>query len=581
MVSTLDGQQNESHSDRDKELSLDDIAAMVDYRPVNQQAIPRSTPMENQNDAGEDESGGESTLDLDLSTTKTERRLHENPLAKLGVISGVMGVLFFGIGYFLVNTSNFGQRESAEVAEPIPAEETLSPEAAALAAREKELGELKTANALGNQSQALEYQQRQESTLSSRPRAAQPSEDATQSDKQSPPPANPTPPTVRPVSEVQSRPVSTPIARPAPRPAPSPARPTQPIRPASVPTTPISVPAELPRARALETPTIDPQARWAELAALGSYGSINYQTSTAQQPDLNADVGELEAEELETEGGIASYEPVAIFVSNEKAEETLTIEESSTRESVIKDLSVSESTVLTEDQRMQADIDALLGTREIAFKENIYQAIPGERTSGQLLTPIVYSEEASVSQEVVLELTEDLTSGNQVALGAGTQIVAAVNSVDTSGLVTLRVESVVLPAGSAYTNISLDPNSLQIRGASGEPLMASAYKGDEQEMRNLELDAALIGALGGIGRVLTQPDSESTAIGPGGSISTTSNGSPNIIGGILDGAAQAVIAPRQERLRQEAAEISQRPNVWYIPAGEDIEVLVTDTFVLE
>lgn len=227
MVSTLDGQQNENHSDRDKELSLDDIAAMVDYRPINQQAITQPTPAENQSDADEDDGEGESTLDLDLSTTKTERRLHENPLAKLGVISGVMGVLFFSIGYFLVSTSNFGQRESAEVAEPVPAEETLSPEAAALAARERELGELKTANALGNQSQALEYQQRQESTLSSRPRAAQPSEDATQSDEQSPLPANPT---VRPVSEVQSRPASTTIARPAPRPAPSPARPTQPIQ---------------------------------------------------------------------------------------------------------------------------------------------------------------------------------------------------------------------------------------------------------------------------------------------------------------------------------------------------------------
>lgn len=566
MVSTLDGQQNESHSDRDKELSLDDIAAMVDYRPVNQQAISQPTPTENQSDAGEAESEGESTLDLDLSTTKTERRLHENPLAKLGVISGVMGVLFFGIGSFLVSTSNFGQRESAKVAEPVPAEETLLPEAAALAARERELGELKTANALGNQSQALEYQQRQESTLSSRPRAAQPSEDATQSDEQSPPPS---PSTVRPVSEVQPRPVSTTIARPAP----SPARPTQPIRPTPVPT-------ELPNAgapEASEAPAIDPQARWAELVALGSYGSINYQTSTAQQPNLNAD-----AEALETGGGItASYEPVAIFVSNEKAEENVLIEESPERDILTENLSISESTGLTEDQQMQADIDVLLGTREIASEEDIYQAIPGERTSGQLLTPVVYSEGASVSQEVILELTEDLTSGNQVALGAGTQIVAAVSSVDTSGLVTLRVESVILPADSAYTDISLDPNSLQIRGASGEPLMASAYKGDEQEMRNLELDAALIGALGGIGRVLTQPDSESTAIGPGGSISTTSNGSPNIIGGILDGAAQAVIAPRQERLRQEAAEISQRPNVWYIPAGEDIEVLVADTFVLE
>lgn len=571
MVSTLDGQQNEKPRERDKELSLDDIAAMVDYHPVVNHAIAsQPMPVERQDDADEDQSEGESTLDLDLSTTKTERRLHENPLAKLGLISGAMGVLFFGLGYFLVSTSNFGQREAAEVTEPVPAEEALSPEAAALAASEKELGELKTANALGNQSQALEYQQRQESTLSSRPRPTQPSEKS-EHDEQLPPPTSPSPSTVRPVSQVPSRPVPSAVTRSAQSPA-------QPVRPLSVPTAPTPRFSELPNAGENEASAIDPQARWAELVALGSYGRIDYQTSAAQQSAVKSDVGELDTDSAV----IGSSEPVAVFVSSEIAEDNLQVEENIDEKGILAEApSISASAGLREDQQMQADIDALLGLSETAFEENAYQALPGERTLGQLLTPVVYSEGVEVSQEVVLELTEDLMAGNQVALGAGTQIVAAVSSVDTSGLVTLRVESVVLPAGSAYTDISLEPSSLQIRGADGEPLIASAYRGDEREMRSLELDAALIGALGGIGRVLTQPDSESTAIGLGGSISTTSNGSPNIIGGILEGAAQAVIGPRQERLSQEAAEISQRPNVWYIPAGREIEVLVADSFVLE
>ncbi|MEO0771373.1 MAG: hypothetical protein AAFY72_18460, partial [Cyanobacteria bacterium J06649_4] len=289
---------------------------------------------------------------------------------------------------------------------------------------------------------------------------------------------------------------------------------------------------------------------------------------------------------LSVSNSSASYEPVAVFVSNKSVEDISQSEDASDKEESLTEAppAVSEATQLSDAQQMRSDIDALLGVREVvsdaAFNEP-YRVFPGERTSGRLLTPVVYSEDAGVSQEVVLELAGDLMAGDQVALSVGTQVVASVNSVDASGLVTLQVESVVLPADSAYTDISLNPSSLQIRGADGEPLIASAYRGDEREMRDLELDAALIGALGGIGRVLTQPDSESTAIGPGGSISTTNNGNPNILGGILDGAAQAVIAPRQERLRQEASEISQRPNVWYVPAGQEIEVLVADTFVLE
>lgn len=568
MVSTSNEQQNINQAEGDKELSLDDIAAMVGYRPVDQQISPHLA-LAKIEDTVEAQDEEESTLDLDLSTTKTKRRLHENPLAKLGLISGVMGVLFFGIGYFLVSTSGFGQRQSAKVSEPAPAEETLSPEAAALADRERELGELKTANALGNQSQALEYQQRQESTLSARPRSAQPSEESEPSGSQpdsSSTPASPSPPTVRSVSQVQQRPVRPPV------------RPAQPVQPASSLAAPTARPVE--PSNISEASAIDSQARWAELAALGSYGNIDYQSA--------ATLGiELEAEEFDTESAMtASYEPVAVFVSNKSVEDISQSEDASDKEESLTEAppAVSEATQLSDAQQMRSDIDALLGVREVvsdaAFNEP-YRVFPGERTSGRLLTPVVYSEDAGVSQEVVLELAGDLMAGDQVALSVGTQVVASVNSVDASGLVTLQVESVVLPADSAYTDISLNPSSLQIRGADGEPLIASAYRGDEREMRDLELDAALIGALGGIGRVLTQPDSESTAIGPGGSISTTNNGNPNILGGILDGAAQAVIAPRQERLRQEASEISQRPNVWYVPAGQEIEVLVADTFVLE
>ncbi|MEM8502255.1 MAG: hypothetical protein AAF716_03775 [Cyanobacteria bacterium P01_D01_bin.1] len=571
MVSTSNEQQSEqqniNQAEGDKELSLDDIAAMVGYRPVDQQISPHlaSAEIEDTVEAQDEE---ESTLDLDLSTTKTKRRLHENPLAKLGLISGAMGVLFFGIGYFLVSTSGFGQRQSAKVSEPAPTEETLSPEAAALADRERELGELKTANALGNQSQALEYQQRQESTLSARPRPAPPSEEVEPSGSQPDSPstsASPIPPTVRSVSQVQQRPVRPPV------------RPAQPVQPASSLAAPSARPVE--SSNISEASAIDPQARWAELAALGSYGSIDYQSAAA--------LGiELEAEEFDNGRDItASYEPVAVFVSSKSVEDISQAEDASDKEEFLTEApAVSEATQLSDAQQMQSDIDALLGVREVvsdAVFNEPYRVFPGERTSGRLLTPVVYSEDAGVSQEVVLELAEDLMTGDQVALSVGTQVVATVNSVDASGLVTLQVESVVLPADSAYTDISLNPSSLQIRGADGEPLIASPYRGDEREMRDLELDAALIGALGGIGRVLTQPDSESTAIGPGGSISTTSNGNPNILGGILDGAAQAVIAPRQERLRQEAAEISQRPNVWYVPAGREIEVLVADTFVLE
>jgi len=76
MVSTVNGQPNESlggqPKEEDQELSLDQIAAMVDYCPAAE-GIPivESTSVEEES-ISEDE---ESTVDID--TTKTERRLHE------------------------------------------------------------------------------------------------------------------------------------------------------------------------------------------------------------------------------------------------------------------------------------------------------------------------------------------------------------------------------------------------------------------------------------------------------------------------------------------------------------------------
>ncbi|MEM8805910.1 MAG: TrbI/VirB10 family protein [Cyanobacteria bacterium P01_G01_bin.38] len=581
MVKAVEGTATDARSNgQTSGMSLDEIANLVGYTPadangseVNGNGVAEDT---SEDDLNLDEFSDDEGVELDVSPTPTGRKLHQNPIVKFLFIGSLTGLLFFGLGFFLKSMNKVdvvgepkettGSREDEE-----------SPEERALRLKEQELGDLKTANALGNQSQALEYQQSQ-SEIQSRRRppvtttvadasAARRQSNASSTSSSSSPPQPQ--PAVRPVDRT-----------PTPRPAAAPVR--QPSRTQPAVVTPRPAPSTTPSPRFSERPAepeVDPNERWQQLLAMGSYGSIDYsddiQSAAPAVEAVSTTAGQPVEVPVAVEGG-----PVGIFVAHGKSEadedvpvEVEAVEPRSGNVPV-------EETEASEEAQIQDAMSVILGEpEEGATVVEAVETIPGQRVGGVLLTPIVMAAGTGASQEAIIEVTEDLIADDFVVIPAGTQIISEVESVDQTGLVDLVITAVVMPPGSEDIQMDIHGKSFQIRGEAGEPLIAELYR-DESELRSLELSSAAIGALGNVGAILNRPDSETTIVNSNTSVSSTDNGDANILGALLEGAAQAIVEPRQARIAAATQEIMSRPEIWFIDAGKEVEIMVSEGFVV-
>lgn len=578
MVKAAEGQvtgiEVESNG-QSESMSLDEIANLVGYVPTDAENGTQGDDVEGvEADLNLDEFE-EDGVELDLSTTPTERKIHQNPIVKFLFIASLTGLFFGSVGYFL---KSMNQREVVEGPQERTGsnEEAETAEERALRLQQQEVGELKTANALGNQSQALEYQQREGESYQSRP---SPPVTTTVADASARRQSNSssTPSTPQP----QPQPAVRPVARTtSPRPAAVPVR--QPSRTQPAVVTPRPAPSTTPSPRFSERPAepeVDPNERWQQLLAMGSYGSIDYSDDIQSAAPAVEAVSTTAGQPVEVPVAVEG-EPVGIFVAHGKSEadEDVPVEVEAV-ESRPGNVPVEE-TEASEEAQIQDAMSVILGEpEEGATVVEAIETIPGQRVGGVLLTPVVMAAGTGASQEVIIEVTEDLIADDFVVIPAGTQIISEVESVDQTGLVDLVITAVVMPPGAEDIQMDIHGRSFQIRGEAGEPLIAELYR-DESELRNLELSSAAIGALGNVGAILNRPDSETTIVNSNTSVSSTDNGDANIFGALLEGAAQAIVEPRQARIAAATQEIMSRPEIWFIDAGKEVEIMVSEGFAV-
>lgn len=218
----------------------------------------------------------------------------------------------------------------------------------------------------------------------------------------------------------------------------------------------------------------------------------------------------------------------------------------------------------------------------------------GTSANGKLITPVLnpsgvttanankYANKPSNpnTQRFAVQLTSPLCNAyEQPLLNSGTLIIFTISNVASNGWVEAIAESVVFPDGREYR---LPPGVVSIRGAGGEPLIAKKWDDKGSEILSQDANAFLFGALSNMGRVLNQPRSESyeynSGFGFGGSRSQINRGTPNVLGAVLEGGFSPVLSSIMQRNAIAMQEIRQRPNIWYVKAGQNVEIFVNQSF---
>ncbi|MBD1922593.1 conjugal transfer protein TrbI [Microcoleus sp. FACHB-831] len=400
---------------------------------------------------------------------------------------------------------------------------------------------------------------------------------------------------------------------------------------ASVPTRATSTPASAPKLQA-EEKTVDPMQQWMALNRLGSYGNSDVgekvpisaptlrTAPTAQSKSASVAIAIPASVPVasSTDGAIASTRdvPIAIAavptpsVASVPQQEPFILRPPQSRANQSGVSSSQLRTPVTETGEAPQDTQgsstlappviqppaAVQSVAQInpAEEANILNGIPVRRLTvggvaqGHLVTPIIWtgqgqatkSPERPTAEKFIVQLAESLADGNGgVAMPAGTQLVATVVGVNESGLAQLSVTQVIVDS-QEYV---LPPGAISIRGNNGQPLIASKWGDKGPAIASGDATAFLFGSLSRVGQVLTQPNSESsTSVGGFGYSSTTSSrsGDRNVLGAILDGGFTPLVQQILKRNEQHLEEITSRPDVWYVRAGENVQVFVNRSFEL-
>ena len=518
---------------------LDELAALTGYQdesangkapaPVaTADASAKGIESNSEGDIEESEDSSEEKALLDpedlVVDDATPQRLWSSPWAKLGFVG-----LFLGVGVFAVGAFAFGvQSRWSSTQEPV-AEVVAPPELEPLdptAQLQSETGDLKTKAALGRQATALNQTTDSVSATS----------DPLTPGGPTPKPATaPSPGVVS--SAAPSSAVRAPVSRiseysppAAPRPQYSPPAASQ-----------LASAGSVSAATSARAPAVNPTEQWQSTLALGSYGQINYSplpTSAAQST---------------SPGMLASYtqnSPGVVADKSNDYQQAL--------------YAADEAAILSGQPRSAATITA------------------GTTATATLSTPIVWDQDLNSDQQPQrfgLQLTQPLLAvDGSEALPAGTQMVAQVNTVSDSGFVQLSVQAVITPTAKGNQLVVIPPGAISIQGDSGNPLMAENYHNNSGRIRRLNTQIGIIGALGKVGELLNRPSNTSTVSSPYISSTSVSNGSTNIIGGLLEGGFSSLQQQVTQQDQQEVEDILSRPNVWYVAAGQSLQVFADSSF---
>ncbi|MEA5446936.1 TrbI/VirB10 family protein [Leptolyngbya sp. CCNP1308] len=331
----------------------------------------------------------------------------------------------------------------------------------------------------------------------------------------------------------------TPEFSPAP---PPPSRPPQPVAarptPAPLPPRPIPVSPAVSARPVVSQPVsqlvVDPTERWLALSHLGSYGQGSPLPQETSAPLVTA-----------------ASTPVPASVAQV-------------------------STPPPSRDINHAEEAAILQGQPVALPPTSPLLLTGTQAPAVLETPLIWAAETE-SPQFVVQLTEPLlTADEEIGLPADTSLVVQVTSVADSGLVQLAVVSFI----QAGQEIPLSAGAIQLRGVEGIPLIAQKYDDPGMDIARMDATMAAMAGLSRAAGLVNRPKTSSVITSVGGSAITQDTGEPNLLAGILEGAFEQLSGQMEARNQAALDEILNRPVVWYLPTGAEVDVYVNQTVAL-
>jgi len=207
----------------------------------------------------------------------------------------------------------------------------------------------------------------------------------------------------------------------------------------------------------------------------------------------------------------------------------------------------------------------------------------GTTAKAALKTSVVFSTDGSrimgsapgLTPKFIVTLQEPITTADgKPVIPADAVLIVTARPLDAkSGLAELDV------VGIAINGRELIPPSdaISIRGAEGAPLVADKYFDRGSEISGMDAATFITSALAEVGKLTNSPTTTSSISSIGGSATVSTAPPPNYLGAAISGGFGILSETLNRRSQQAIEEIKTRPNVFFIPAGKELQVFVNQT----
>lgn len=207
----------------------------------------------------------------------------------------------------------------------------------------------------------------------------------------------------------------------------------------------------------------------------------------------------------------------------------------------------------------------------------------GTTAKAALRTSVVFSTDGSrimgsapgVVPKFIVTLQEPIaTADGKPVIPADAVLIVTARPLDAkSGLAELDVVGIAI----AGRELIPPPNAITLRGAEGAPLVADKYFDRGSEISGMDAASFITSALAEVGKLTNSPTTTSSISSIGGSATVSTAPPPNYLGAAISGGFGVLSETLNRRSQQAIEEIKTRPNVFFIPAGKELQVFVNQT----
>lgn len=314
---------------------------------------------------------------------------------------------------------------------------------------------------------------------------------------------------------------------------------------------------------------LDPLEQLNKLRGIGSYGKIAYaETSTSKQSLLDPAQSQTQAvqnqpNQQNEQTDTNNFDQTTPQNSSDSIEKIRPRWQATSK---VNKITLANNYLPQETQILQG-------------KQTRYLTV-GTFASGVIVTPLVQATVNSSGQgkiqiptsnntKSIARLQEDLRDNyGQVAIRSGTMFAVELGSVDGGSYAVAYVRAII----KDNTEYPISAGAISVTGEGGRPLIARRFQDRGGEIARSDLFGGAVSALGKVGEIMNQPDSEEEISDElTGRIRKRSSGNQrNITGALMSGFFGQVSQNLSQRNQRNTQEMTSRPNTWFIPQGTKV-----------